>query len=261
VAFCVFATASCAPGRPALPSGAGTPFPAFADAYAEASAGCAGVRTFSATTQLSGRAGRQKLRSRIDAGLEAPDGVVLEGIVFGRTVFVLSARGNDSTLYLPRDARVLRGAAPADIIEALAGVRLEPGELRTILAGCGPAPAAASDGRSYGHGWVAGTTGAATTFLREIAGQWRVVAATRPPLTVQYTDFQSGRAATVHLLTASGSGDAAADLTLKLSDVEINAPIDAAAFRLVVPPGAVPLTLDELRRAGPLGAAETRPTK
>jgi hypothetical protein len=261
VVFCVMAAASCAPGRPALPSGTGTAFAAFADAYAEAHAGCAGVKTFTATTQLTGRAGRQKLRSRIDAGLEAPDGVVLEGLVFGRTVFVLSARGNDSTLYLPRDARVLRGAPPADIIEALAGVRLDPGELRTILAGCGLPADAPADGRSYANGWVAGTSGETTTFLRQIDGRWRLVASTRPPLTVHYTEFQSGRAATVHVRAAQGTGDAAADLTLKLSDVEINTPIEAAAFRLIVPPDAAPLTLEELRRAGPLGAPETPAAK
>jgi hypothetical protein len=39
-----------------------------------------------------------------------------------------------------------------------------------------------------------------------------------------------------------------------LSDVNINVPLDPAVFD-VDARGAVPLTLDELRRAGPLGTA------
>jgi hypothetical protein len=35
--------------------------------------------------------------------------------------------------------------------------------------------------------------------------------------------------------------------------VEVNQPIDPAAFAIDIPTDAVPLTLDELRRAGPLG--------
>ena len=45
---------------------------------------------------------------------------------------------------------------------------------------------------------------------------------------------------------------------MKLSDVNINVPLEADVFKIDIPPGADPLTLDELRRAGPLGAAAPR---
>jgi hypothetical protein len=82
---------------------------------------------------------------RIDAGVEAPARLRLEGfppVVYGsRPYFILVANGDDATLVLPRDDRVLLGARPGEIVEALAGVPLGPADLRAVLAGCGLAPA------------------------------------------------------------------------------------------------------------------------
>jgi hypothetical protein len=65
---------------------------------------------------------------------------------------------------------------------------------------------------------------------------------------VEYRDFQNGLPRAIHL-----KGDApqtsAFDLTLALSQVETNVPLEAAVFRLEIPPSAVPITVDELRRA------------
>jgi outer membrane lipoprotein-sorting protein len=55
--------------------------------------------------------------------------------------------------------------------------------------------------------------------------------------------------------TIAGSSERQTDLTVKLSDVELNVPLGAEVFQLDVPPDADPLTLEELRRAGPLGEA------
>lgn len=250
--------AACTPKAPSLPSGDGVPFPAFKAAYDEAVARCTGVRTLSAALDLSGRAGGSRLRGTIHAGFEAPDAVRLEGVgPFGRTVFILVAKGNESTLLLPRDDRVLRNAPPAKIVEALAGVSLTPAELRAVLAGCGFGTIQPSEGRAYDEGWAAVDDGDTTVFLRQVDGAWRVAAATRGPLTVHYGDFQSRRPQTVRIRMTPAGGEAAADLTLKLSQVDINVPLDPAAFQVEVPRDAVPLTLDELRRAGPLGEARS----
>lgn len=242
-----------------LPSGAGAPFPEFAAAYGEATAECRIVRTMTVRLGVSGRAGTTRLRGRIDAGLAAPAQIRLEGfppLNFGaKPFFVMVARGNEATLLLPRDERVLRGSPPAAIVEALAGVPLGPAELRAVLTGCGLISGDASAGRLYPNGWAAlDVAGDTTVFLRQIEGQWRVAAARRAALTVHYADFTSGRAATVRVWTGSADGSAgAAELTLKMSDVEIDVPLESAVFDLAVPPDAMPLTLEELRRAGPLG--------
>jgi len=240
--------AACGPPpRPVLPSGSGTPFPGFAAAYDQATAECGSVNAITAELALSGRAGGSKLRGRINAGLAAPEDIVLEGLApFGKPAFVLSGRGGQATLWLPRDERVLRGAPPAAIVEALAGVALTPSELRAAIAGCGFGVTVPSGGRMFNDDWAAMDT-AGTVYLRRMDGRWRVAAAVRDALTIQYADFVDGRAATVYVRTP------VADLTIRLSQVETNARIDARAFDLEIPPNAQPLSLDELRRAGPLG--------
>ena len=202
---------------------------------------------------LSGKAGTTKVRGRVDAGFEAPARARLEGIApFGKPVFILVADDRRGTLVLPREDRVLRDAPPDQIVEALAGVRLGPDALRTAVSGCGLAVGIPADGRTFSNGWTAVTLPGATTFLRRNADRWEVAAATSGAVTVTYADYTSGRPSTIRLRAASG-GTASADLTLRLSDVEINTTLDPKTFEADLPARPVPLTLDELRRAGPLG--------
>jgi outer membrane lipoprotein-sorting protein len=212
------------------------------------------VKTLRASLAMSGRAGATKLRGRIDAGFAAPARARLEGIApFGKPVFILVADGARGTLVLPREDRVLRDAPPDRIVEALAGVPLGADVLRTAISGCGFGVAAASDGRMFANGWAAGSSGEATTYLRRGADAWQVAAATLGGVTVTYADYASGRPATVRI--RAGSNAATADLTLRLSDVDINTTLDPGTFEVELPARAVPLTLEELRRAGPLGGS------
>jgi hypothetical protein len=251
--FVALTVSACATATPILPSGASTPFPAFATAFAQATDGCSSVKTLSAVMSLSGRAGRQKLRGRIDAGLEAPDRIALEAVApFGKPFFVLAAAGKDSTLVLPRDGRFLSGAPPEAIVEAITGVSLDPAELRMVLAGCGIPSGEPASGQSFDGGWASVASGETTMWLRQVEGRWRVGAATRGPIAIHYEDFGASRPATVRIRVTQ-SGALAADLTLRLTDVEMNVPFEPRVFQLAVPSGAVPITLDELRRSGPLG--------
>ncbi len=248
LAILAVAAACGPPPRPALPSGTGTPFPGFPSAYEQATGDCGSVRTITAEIALSGRAGATKVRGRINAGFAAPDDIVLEGLApFGKPVFILAGRGREATLVLPRDERVLRAAPPEAIVEALAGIALTPSDLLSATAGCGLGTGAPTAGRTFNEQWAAVDAPAGAVYLRRIDGRWRVAAAVRGDLTVQYADFSNGRAATVYVRTP------VSDIVLRLSQVEINVPIDARAFDVQVPSGALPLTLEELRRAGPLG--------
>jgi hypothetical protein len=213
------------------------------------------VKTITVSMAISGKAGTTRLRGRIDAGFEAPARARLEGIApFGKPVFVLVADGARGTLVLPREDRVLRDAAPDQIVDALAGVPLGPDALRTAIAGCGLTAAVPTAGRSFANGWTAIAQPDGATYLRQAVGAWQVAAATRGPVTVMYSDYASGRPATIRL-RAESQGRASADLTLRVSDVEINAPLDPKTFNAELPEHPVPLTLDELRRAGPLGGS------
>lgn len=253
--YCLLAVA-CAPKAPiALPTGAGTPYPAFTSAFDEATAACSGVKTIRASMGMSGRAGTTKLRGRIDAGFAAPDRARLEGLhpVFGRPVFVLVAEGGKGTLVLTRDDRVLRDAAPDQIVEALAGVPLGADALRTAISGCGFG-GAPGEGHEFSNGWIAAPAGEGMIYLRRVAARWEVVAATRGPVTLAYSGYAAGRPSTIRL-RAEANGRTTADLTLQLSDVDINTTLDQRTFQIELPDRPIPLTLEELRRAGPLGGS------
>jgi hypothetical protein len=205
---------------------------------------------------LSGRAGTTKLRGRVDAGFQAPGRARLEGIApFGKPVFILVSDGARGTLVLPREDRVLADAPPGLIIEALAGVPVGGDELRTIVSGCGFSSGTfPAEGRRFANGWVAGAAGDQTVYLRSAASAWQIAAATRGPLTVTYADYVSGRPTTVHL-RAESNGQTTADVALRLSEIETNTTLDPRTFDIQpdLPARPVPLTLEELRRAGPLG--------
>ena len=251
VAACL--ASGCAARRVALPTGPGSAFPGFASALDEATAECRGVRSMAVSLALSGRTGGHRLAGRIDTGLAAPSRIRLElfpPMAFGRAAFVLAASDADATLYLPRENRVLRGARPEQIVEALAGVPLDGAELREVLSGCGLTSGAPGEGRTYPNGWVAADAGDTVIYLRRVDQRWRVAAASRGPVTIQYGGYDagSGRPGSVHLRTIASGTTPATDLTVRLSDVQINVALGDEVFRVEVPTDAVPLTLDELRR-------------
>lgn len=272
LALCAVTALSAACGRkiPTLPTGAGTPYSDFPAAYRDATRACRDVKTITASMALSGRAGKTKLRGRIDAGFESPSRMRLEGRApFGRPVFILTSDKENGTLVLPRDERVLANAPPEEIVQALAGVPLGADTLRTIVSGCGFSTGdPEADGRLFQEGTVAGSVEPVpdprcprcpppTVYLRQSASVWQVAAAARGEVSVFYSDYANGRPATIRVRATPVSGPAA-DLTLRLSQVDINSTIDPRAFTPAVPDGAVPLTLEELRRAGPLGGEPAR---
>lgn len=257
LAFCAsLLAAGCGPRFIRLPTGGGTPLPAFAALHAEVSKQCAGVRTLTAELALSGRAGDQKLRGRALAGFEAPGAMRLEGLApFGAPAFILAARAGEATLLLPRADRVLRGAAAGEILGALTGVSLAPADLQAILTGCVvPAPKPVS-GAEYGKNWrVIELEGDARVYLRRAGNAWQVRAADRAGWRIEYASWQGSFPRSVRLVERKTT---AVDVIAEISQLETNVPIDAAAFGVDVPANASPISLEELRQAGPLRGTES----
>jgi len=247
--------ASCARPHITLPTDPGIPLPDFRAIHMQVSAGCAAVRTLTAEMALSGRAGRQRLRGRVLAGFARPASMRLEGVApFGSPAFILVARAGEGTLLLPRDDRVLRGAKPEDILGALAGVALGPADLEAILTGCVvPAPQAMG-GRRHANGWASiDLAGGTTLFLQPAAGgMWTLRAARRAGWQIEYPAWTGGFPQSVRL--QSDQAAVMVDLTVALSQIETNKDLEDAAFTVNVPGDADPITLDELRESGPLGA-------
>jgi hypothetical protein len=265
-----FLVSSCAPARIRLPEGPGGPLPGFADTFNLATATCQGVRTLTAEIAVSGRVAGQRLRGRVLAGFERPGSLRLEALApFGSPFFILAAKDNEGTLLLPRDGRVLTGAAPRDIIEALTGLDRSPADLHALLSGCLVPNPTAIDGQSLQGDWaLVVLDGGSRAYLRRLSGVWRVVAGqvagrtvgrSAPGLTVEYAGFVQGLPSVVNLWQdAEAGGAVSAALAFRLSQIEANRAINPAAFAVAVPSGATPLTLDELRRSGPLAGSTTR---
>jgi hypothetical protein len=255
-ALAFVAVAGCAPlGRLALPDGTGTPLTEPAPVLDEAIGHCGGLRTFTAEIRLSGRAAGQRLRVRLIAGLASPDGIRLEAVApIGPPIFILASAGDRTTLLLPRDDRVLTGQAPAAILEALAGISITPPVLRSLLAGCPGAAVDRGDVRAIGGEWVvAATADGGTAYVHRVNGRWRLAALRGSSLDVELGIGSNPQPAFVRLSSPAGrDGGASFDLVLRLEQVETNVAVPDEAFTVRVPADAVPMTLEELRQAGPL---------
>ena len=253
MAFALALLAACAPKPIALPSGAGTPYPAYADALASATTTCRDARELTAELGISGRVGRTKLRGRAIVGVVAPDRIRLEALApFGPPVFVLAAHDGRATLLLPRDDRVLRDAAPEAIVEALAGVRIDPASLRAALSGCALDADAAQGATMYGTEWLAiDLGGGRLLYLRREGERWLVRGARTPAFTVTYDEMVA--AAPSRITIRAGSGEVTAEVRLRVSQVDRNPQLGPEAFEIDVPADAEPITIEELREAGPLG--------
>jgi outer membrane lipoprotein-sorting protein len=261
VVACAAALAGCAARAPVRPTGTQTSDPTAVDAFNQATKQCASLKTVTAELRLSGRAGSERIRGTLHAGLAAPAALRFEAVApFGPPVFILAGRGNRATLLLPRDDRVLADAAVPDVLERLTGLALAADDLRLILTGCLAEPATPAEGRAWPGGWRAVTVGAGiTAYLKAIGAGPAVVAADHGAWRIDYTNHQGGWPRTVRIRSAErspGERTAAAsssvtpagiDITATIEQLEINAGIDEKAFVIDVPPGASPITLDHLR--------------
>ena len=257
--LCASLTAACGAPLVKLPTGTAAPAADAGQALAQAVARCRAVHSVSAEVAVSGRVGGRRMRGRLLAGLSAPASAYLDAPApFGASVFILTAIGDAATLLLPRDRRVLEGGRPADVLEAIAGVPLGPEDLRATLTGC----AGEGDTRGaqqLGDHWRV-IPGPPTLYMRRerAADPWRLVVVVhrqlgRPEWRAEYHDFLGDLPRTMRL-TSSEPGRF--DIRLALSQVEINVPLDEATFHLAVPQGYAPITLTELRDAGPLADQE-----
>lgn len=251
IAACALMMAACAHAPTRLPADAGAPFPDYAQVLDHVTTACRGVRTLTAELSLSGRAGEDKLRGRVIAGFERPASMRLEGVApFGPPAFILVARGNTATLLLPRDRHVVRNASAGEILGALTGVSLAPEDLQATLTGCVVATPMATGGRLHADGWASiDLDGGATMYLRRVNGAWQIRAARRGMWRIDYPAWQGSFPATVRLQSEM---PAKVDLTAALSQVETNVDIEAAAFTVMVPADATPLSIEALRNSGPL---------
>ena len=81
---------------------------------------------------------------------------------------------------------------------------------------------------------------------------WTLRAARRAGWQIEYPAWNDGFPQSVRL--QSDQAAVMVDLTVGLSQIETNKDLEDAAFTVNVPGDADPITVDELRESGPLGA-------
>jgi hypothetical protein len=249
---CAIALSACAARVPPRPSGPESPDPTALDAFRTATKACAGLQTVTAELRLAGRAGTEKLRGTLHAGLAAPGSLRVEAIApFGQPIFILAGRDNRATLLMPREDSVLRNEPVAAVLERLTGLALSATDLRLILTGCLTAAAEPSNGRAFGSGWRAVTVGSGiVAYVKTINGAPVVVAADHGDWRVDYAQHLNGWPRQVRIRSVSGE----VDMTAMLGEFELNTTLDPKAFEVAVPADAQTLTLDHLRSVVPLRA-------
>jgi hypothetical protein len=258
VVLAAFVTSSCGAPLMKLPAGPGRPAPDATTALTEATSGCRTVSSITAEVAVGGSAGGRSLRARLLIGLAAPASARIEAFAYSQQMFIFAARGMDATLLLTRDGRVLEHGRPDAVLEALTGIPLDASSLRLALTGCASDPDP-DRGRLLGGDWRVVPEEHGELYLhRDPPGApWRVVAAMyrepgRPEWRAEYRRFEDSLPRAIRFVS---SDPRRFDLRLTLSQVDLNPKLDAAAFEVRVPPSADPITIEELRRNGPLGGA------
>lgn len=255
------ASAGCAPSRLRLPTGPGVPFPDYQPVFTQALSNCSQVRTLEFLLALSGESGGRRLRGRVRAALAPPASARLEGIApFGQPVFYLVSTPNETTLWLTREGRVVRGDDPAAILEALVGIPLGPDDLRAVVDGCFVADPRPVGARRHGDWIVVDLEQGATAYLRTIEGEPRIVAGVRGDVRVEYSGHMGGLPRRIRVTTfhPAGGREPITDLVADLSQLNVNVALAPTVFALRVPEGVNPMSLEELRASGPLREATTK---
>jgi hypothetical protein len=255
-------TSACGPAVMRLPAGPGAPASDGALVLSRATSACRAVRTFTAELGVTGSVASHRIRGRVLAGAAVPASLRLEAPApFGAPVFIFVATGEDATLVLPRDDRMLEHGRPEAVLEAMAGVPLGAAQLFSILTGCPTGPVDAAQAREIGETWrvIPGVGGGDDLYLhREDSSNWHLVALLQGggpgrSFRADFHGFERDLPSVVRMTSTTAGRSSSFDLIVTLSQIELNVPLPADAFHVRVPESAKPITVEELRETGLLG--------
>ena len=270
-------TTSCA-GRAAFvaPRGPGIPAPDASAIWSTLAASCRSTTSYRSEFALTGQIGGRRIRglasARLFTALDASGNIGLEASVSGQLLFRLGGAADKAVLLL-RDQNRVATARPEEILEALIGVPVSPARLLAIVSGCvttaEPVERAArhdglleiltADGTVYlasaGSAWQTRAGRFGPTRLRTGPSTPLGTGSAAPPeaadVLVDYGTFVSGLPRDIRIASTS-AGKAAVSLNLRVQAVQTNGDLDPALFRVTIPEGATPISLEELRQVGPL---------
>lgn len=244
---------ACGPRFYVPPSGPGEPFAEAASVWRDMTTRCRDARVFVAEVRVDGWVGasRQRFSAALHTALTRAGELYLEVPGPGRSFVQMAGRADQAVLLLPRDERVLR-APTREIVEALTGVRWGAVDLLNVLTGCVDEPEGEVRGVSYGDRAAVELGRDTRAWLRHRDGVWHLDAATRDGLLVEYRPGPGAFPSNVRVSSFAAAATPLA-MTYLVSQVQANIELDAGTFTLTVPQAFVPMSLDDLRAARPLG--------
>lgn len=241
--------AGCTRAAFVAPTDPGQPAPDAAAAWEQAIRGCGDVQTFVADARATGKVGPQRVWPvSLEIAVTNTDSIYVSATAAGNSLFVLAGTGGRARLWLRHDQRVV-SATPAEILEAVVGVSISPGQLLGMLSGC-VARTADVAGAMRHNSLIELRAPEGRLFLSQVAGQWQIRALVAKAFVAEFSR-RSGRQPDDIWIRSSGTTPIDAALHLAVSDGQPNGQIPPAIFDL--PAGAnsaSPMTLEELRAAG-----------
>ena len=247
-----------------LPSGPGAPAPDARDvARRRRPAACRGMSHASPRkSRVSGSVGGAASAGVCSPASRRPASARLEAVApFGQPVFILVARPATTRRCCCRATTACSSTAgPATCSKRWPACRSTPPICDRVLTGCAPAPA--TDARTRARRRLARRRCRSRRRRLPAPRDERTVAARggdrrgrtrRPAWRAEYGDFQDGLPR-AHPARSSAPAADAFDLRLALSQVELNVPLGAEAFRVQIPRPPRRSRSTNCSRSGPLGA-------
>ena len=228
------------------PSGPGRPAPAAAEAWQAATASCRTIETYSALVALSGRAPRFPTLT-VTVAFSSKGDAYLQAQHSGTPLFLLAGTRTRASLWLRDDNRLVTEPLE-DIVDALVGARLGAEDLLAFLSGCPLRAPAVTEASQIGDLLAISTTDG-RAYLDRVGTTYRVRAAETKGLVLDYGKPAAGWPRDLTIATS----DRRVHLRFRPEQVETNAVLPVAMFAMPAAANqASPMTLEELRAAGPL---------
>lgn len=240
---------ACAAARYTPPTGPGEPAPDAATAWSAATSACESVQGLVFRVSLSGRVGERRIPrgGRFDGAATSDGRMLLEVSALGSQRLVLAGDSTAAVLWLRESGgRVVR-ARLEELLEALTGFRLAAADWLALLTGCVTTDRAMGGGAAFGARRRIDTA-SATIVLEPFEGRWRSRWARVGTLSVEYSKYDGAWPRELRLETDGVEGPPS-NITVTVRERRVNPPAAEfdRAFAYQPPPGATPMTLEDLR--------------